>query len=335
MQSSNSRADSIEDMHVVFGGLGFIGLNLVQLLIQENQRCLIIDNRSMSQEVFESHFPDLAKIELLALDMTLSESWEVIREKCGSKKIFIWHLAANSDIAQGSQTAIPDVQNTFFTTVQLIESLKYFDCSGLVFASSSAVYGHIDSEIGFSEEQVCRPESFYGVAKLSSEHLLRISLQRLQIPLWIFRFANIVGAPATHGVIYDLLLKVRQDPGQLRVLGDGRQCKTYLHVQDLVNKMHELIGFQKGGIWNLGPGDDGILVSRIAEMISKHVAPNARISFGEQAFGWLGDVPVARMNCDKLLRDTVKVQFDSESAVHLAIHEIARQLGMEFKCVSA
>lgn len=66
-----------------------------------------------------------------------------------------------------------------------------------------------------------------------------------------------------------------------------------------------------------------------------HVAPNARIFFGEQVFGWLGDVPVARMNCDKLLRDTAKVQFNSESAVHLAIHEIAHQLGLEFKCVSA
>jgi UDP-glucose 4-epimerase len=331
---SNSNADSIEDMHVVFGGLGFIGINLVQLLIQDNKRCLVIDNRSISEELLSSHFTDLAKIELLALDMTLPESWETIREKCGSKKIFIWHLAANSDIAQGSQTSIPDVQDTFFTTVQLIESLKYFDCSGLVFASSSAVYGHVNSDIGFSEEQVCRPESFYGVAKLSSEHVLRISLQRLQVPLWIFRFANIVGAPATHGVIYDLLLKIRQDPSQLRVLGDGNQRKTYLHVQDLVEKMLELISFQKGGIWNLGPGDDGILVSRIVELISKHVAPNAKISFGEQAFGWLGDVPVARMNCDRLLRDTAKVQFDSESAVHLAIHEIAQQLGMEFKCVS-
>jgi UDP-glucose 4-epimerase len=193
----------------------------------------------------------------------------------------------------------------------------------------------VNSDIGFSEEQVCHPESFYGVAKLSSEHVLRITLQRFQIPLWIFRFANIVGAPATHGVIYDLLLKIREDPDQLRVLGNGSQRKTYLHVQDLVKKMLELISFQREGIWNLGPGDDGILVSQIAGMISMHVAPNASISFGEQAYGWLGDVPVARMNCDKLLKDTAKMRFGSESAVHLAIHEIAQQLGMEFKCVSA
>lgn len=330
----NSSSGKFIGINLVLGGLGFIGSNLVGDLVGRGERCLVVDNEILGSLKF-INFPEVeSKVKVLNLDLSLQQGWEEISKHLVNERVRVWHLAANSDISLGSKTAEPDYQNTLQTTVLLAENLKNFRCDGLIFASSSAVYGIPNGDVGYREDQNCIPESFYGTCKLASEHILRITCKRLLIPLWIFRFANIVGSPATHGVIFDLIRKLVEDSSKLQVLGNGEQLKTYMHVKELILLMHEFLKFSDGGVWNLGPGDRGIAVKDLARLVVQHISPNAQINFGEQATGWLGDVSIAMMNCEKMKRDLDFSQMGSSKSVHKAIHEIADQLRIGTLCDS-
>ena len=321
--------------HIVLGGLGFIGSRLVTELIQQNQNCLVIDDESLGSKYNLLSLQNHPNLTIIFGDATDETIWHSAADWTKDSEILIWHLAANSDISAGSQNSELDVKNTFMTSVLLSRFIAKIQCKGVVFASSSAVYGELNSKTGFLEDQICTPQSYYGAAKLSSEYFLNITLSRQDIPLWIFRFANIVGVPATHGVIYDLIRKLSIASDQLQVLGDGKQCKTYLEVSDLISVMLTLVKDSATGIWNLGPGDEGITVAEIAQMIIDHVSPNAILVFGSDSRGWLGDVPIAKMNCSKL-EQVLRRSFPSSAmAVHTAIHAIAIQLEIEFQCHNA
>jgi UDP-glucose 4-epimerase len=320
--------------HIILGGLGFIGSRLVTELIRQNQICLVIDNESLGSTINLSLVEGHPNLTIILGDAAEEATWQSALKWTNDSAVFVWHLAANSDIAAGSSNSHLDVKNTFMTSVLLTDFIKDVKCTGVVFASSSAVYGELNSENGFLEEQVCTPQSYYGAAKLSSEYFLNIALSRRDIPFWIFRFANIVGSPATHGVIYDLLKKLSMDLSNLQILGDGNQCKSYLEVNDLVSTMLTLVTNSATGIWNLGPGDRGITVAEIAQLVVNHVAPNATLHFGIEPRGWLGDVPIAKMNCSKLEKLVGKNFPSSKQAVHVAIHEIASQLELEIQCLN-
>jgi len=321
--------------HIIVGGLGFIGSNLVNELILAGQKCLIIDNEYLGSLKNLGPVKTNTDFDLIIGDAAERNVWNLAAEWSENSGVLIWHLAANSDIAAGSSSSLSDIHNTLMTSVMLSESIRNLECKGLVFASSSAVYGELNSEIGFVENQQCLPQSYYGMSKLASEHLLGITLSRAQIPYWIFRFANIVGSPATHGVIYDLILKLIENPVSLEVLGDGKQCKTYLNVAELILMMINLVSSSNTGIWNLGPGDVGISVAEIAQLVVDHAAPEAILNFGEEDRGWLGDVPKARMNCSKLEAVIGNGHLSSGNAVHSAVHAISVQLGVNFICPSA
>ncbi len=320
--------------HIVLGGLGFIGSRLVHELLRLNQIVLVIDNESLGSVENLISLKEHPNITIISNDALEESTWHFARDWAKTSETLVWHFAANSDIAAGSSNSKLDVRNTFLTSVHLSEFIPKLNCKGVVFASSSAVYGGINASDGFFEDQACMPQSYYGATKLASEHLLGIALSRLAIPFWIFRFANIVGSPATHGVIYDLLQKLSKDKIDLQILGDGKQRKTYLGVSDLISSMFTLVSKSEFGTWNLGPGDDGIAVAEIVEILIEHVAPNARLHFGTDSYGWLGDIPIAKMNCSKLESTIGKCLPSSHFAVHSAIHEIALQLEMSFVCHS-
>lgn len=320
--------------HIVLGGMGFIGSRLVIELIRLNQFCLVIDNESLGSLENLSPIATHPNLTTISNDALEESTWQLASKWVNDSDVFVWHLAANSDIAAGSTSSSLDVRNTLMSTVHLSEFITKINCKGVVFASSSAVYGDINAQDGFLEDQQCQPRSYYGATKLASEHLLEIATSRLSIPLWIFRFANIVGSPATHGVIYDLLQKLSKNQNDLYILGDGNQRKTYLGVFHLISCMLTLVGKSKSGVWNMGPGDNGITVAEIARLITEHAAPDAKLHFGTDPYGWVGDISIAKMNCFKLENEMRKSLPGSELAVHSAIHDIASQLEISFTCRS-
>jgi len=308
--------------HLIIGGAGFIGSNLANLLAKSGENVQVVDNLSNGNQSF---LEPLSQIKLLVGDVNQKSTWKKIEENLRGKEVFIWHLAANSDIQKGATDTEFDFQNTLKTTLSVIENMDQFKVKGIVFASSSAVYGEVNQYP--SESDSLDPVSFYGTSKLASENFLKIKCKISGTPLWIFRFANVVGTPSTHGVILDFCKKLNADMTILNVLGNGSQTKAYIHVDDLLNVISKVtIKFPQGGTWNLGPLDEGISVREIAELVCTCLSPTAKISYGESTKGWFGDISHIVLNSKRLAEDLDSDLPSSKNAVVKAISEICKQV---------
>ena len=164
--------------------------------------------------------------------------------------------------------------------------------------------------------------------KLASEAQITAALESHGEHASIFRFPNVVGAPATHGVIFDFIHKLRANPARLDVLGDGTQQKAYLHVSDLVEAMLFIAQqrAEKVAIVNIGPSDAGVTVKTIAESVRNAVSPDAQIVYGQGNKGWVGDVPRFRYATTRLADMGWKPRLNSAQAVQQAIADIVETL---------
>jgi UDP-glucose 4-epimerase len=242
----------------------------------------------------------------------------------------VWHLAANSDIPAGVANIDVDLKDTFLTTVEILQCMKSNKIGKLYFASSSAIYGDLGDQPLHESIGPLLPISNYGAMKLASEALISAAAESYLERACLFRFPNVVGVPATHGVILDFVRKLITTGNNLEVLGNGTQQKAYLHVSDLVAAM--LLVRSRSEIAkvfpiNIGPVDAGVCVRWIAEQVVKRVAPSACIQFGTDNRGWVGDVPKFHYLTDKLQTMGWKPVLGSEAAVLRAIDEVACQEG--------
>lgn len=317
-------------INLILGGAGFVGSNLIRRILELDQKVVALDNLTLGKIKYLDL--DNPRVKFVFASLDDPTCWEHISNQLENEKVFIWHLVANSDIKVGSESPEPDIRNTLNTTLHLLENISSLgEVVGIAFSSTSAIYGEVNAYP--NENSYPNPISFYGSAKLSSELFLKNICAQLQIPLWIFRFANVVGAPATHGIIFDLIKKISNDSGHMQILGDGNQQKAYIHVEDLVYAMVYLVqNFSKGGIWNVGPTDNGISVREIVEMICRHFDGIPDPSYGTSDRGWVGDIPRIIIDSSKMNNDLQKKIRSSHNAVHQAIHDIASQFSVEITC---
>jgi len=323
------------DFQIVVGGLGFIGCNLIERF-SESTRLICVDDGSNSADTyFEACLRNRTNLHIYRGDINDDDLIVRIAEFTKARSVFIWHLAANSDIKRSADSPSIDFERTLRTSISVIKFAQILDTKGIAFASTSAVYGiQKNPSLPVCESAQKSPVSYYGSAKLASEMFFDIFSKFTGVPLYIFRFANIVGAPATHGLIFDMMQRLKLGKNELFVLGDGNQRKSYLHVKDLILDMIELVSLDKPGIYNLGPGDSGISVKEICDLILIHVAPHATISFQDTATGWPGDIPIILLSNSKrntLVARNLPTSFDS---IHGAIHAIAKQFQLRTKCAS-
>jgi UDP-glucose 4-epimerase len=202
----------------------------------------------------------------------------------------IIHLAANSDIKNGSLNCSLDFEDTLITSIVLSEVLKLQKIDYLFFSSSSAVFGIKDNPISDSPIEMCFPISYYGWAKLASEKILRESARDFGTKFLCFRFPNVVGPNPTHGILYDLKKKLENDNLTLEVLGNGSQTKPYLHIDDLVDIFFLFWQSIEAGTYNVGP-NDLITVKEIVDIICSSLGISPNLIWGLTNQGWKGDVP--------------------------------------------
>ena len=319
---------------IIAGGAGFIGINLIKELIKKKSRLIILDNFSNGKKSFLDKLKN--RYEFTVIDCNLAIIDEVdnaIKKIINQFEIIneIWHLAANSDIPSGISNPKIDLQNTFMTTFNLLEMSRKYSVRNFYFASSSAVYGdhgnkNIDENTG-----PMMPISNYGAMKLASEAQCFAAFESYLDKLRIFRFPNVVGTPATHGVIFDFINKLKKNPTRLDVLGDGTQQKSYLHVSDLVKGMIHLSEIKLvssyNPIFNMGPEEDSVKVKWIAEQVVSKFSPNAKIVYGKNKRGWLGDVPRFSYNTQKAKKFGWNPSMNSEQSIKIAIDEIIKDIG--------
>lgn len=314
---------------LITGVAGFVGCNLARALISQGRAVVGLDNfcrgklsnieQLLGQEKFSFAEVDLSDLNAYRKALERAHSRMPINE--------IWHMAANSDIPAGVFDARVDLRDTFMTSFNTLELMKEFKIGVLAFASSSAVYGNLGDVELVEDSGPLFPISNYGAMKLASEAAISAAAESFLQEAYIFRFPNVIGTPATHGVILDFIRKLKATPRNLVVLGDGTQTKSYLHIEDLIDAM--LFIRERAGehlnYFNIGAGDSGITVHDIAEQVVAMVAPHASITYGQGNKGWVGDVPKFRYSVEKLHKLGWRPQMDSVAAVRRAVQQITEQ----------
>ena len=244
---------------------------------------------------------------------------------CEEKITHIVHLAANSDIQASAGNPQIEFDCTMKTTWSILLTMKKTGVKNLFFASTSAVYGQMIHE-SFDEEDVLNPISYYGGAKMASEAFIRSFSFMNDFNVLIFRFPNVIGPHLTHGVFFDFINRLRKNPTCLTVLGNGTQCKPYMHVYDLIEAIVSLFWENKGvNTYNVGV-ETATSVKTIANMVVQEMhLPNCKIVYGKTNEGWKGDVPKFAYSLKKIYSTGWKASMTSDEAALATIKEALKK----------
>lgn len=314
--------------HLITGGAGFIAVSVIRALLARKERVVAVDDLSRGRREFLAPFADDPNFAFVKLDCSEAVAVDRIAALHADGPFTdVWHLAANSDIPAGVADPRIDLQRTFMTTFVTLEAMRALTIPALHFASSSAVYGDLKNVAIAETSGPPEPISNYGAMKLASEAQIRAAAESWLDRADIFRFPNVIGVPATHGVLVDFVRKLHATPDHLDVLGNGTQQKIYLHVEDLVAAMLHIRDTVEGryNVFNIGPDDDGISVRDIAVAVRDAVSPGADIRFGEGNRGWVGDVPRFRYDIRKIAATGWRPTMGSKAAIRRAVEQIAAQ----------
>ena len=304
----------------VTGGAGFIGSHLVDKLIDKGNIVTIYDNLSSGKKQYVQQHLENDNFTFIKADLLNLK--RVKKEIKGHDAVF--HLAANPHVRLGEKQTDLDLKYETIATYNVLESVRANDIKKIVFSSSSVVYGETP-EISLTETYgPTLPISLYGAGKLASEGLISAFCGTFDLQAWIYRFANVVGTRGTHGVIVDFIEKLKKNPKELEILGDGKQCKPYLHVSDCVEGI--IFGLEhshdKINLLNLGCKTN-TTVTKIAEMVVEEMGLNdVSFKYTGGKRGWKGDVPRFQLDAGKMNKLGWNERYTSDEAVKKAIKEI-------------
>ena len=315
---------------LVTGGCGFIGSHLVDALLREGFIVRVVDDLSSGSRANVTQWEDHARFELVVGDLKSP----AVAEQGVEGVDLVFHLAANPDVRLGLIDPSAHFDENLLVTFNVLEAMRKSEGAGrVVFASTSTVYGEASVFPTPEAYGPLLPISVYGGAKLGCEGLISSYCHTFGFEGVLLRFANIVGPRAGHGVIVDFVRKLRENPKMLEVLGDGTQCKSYLHVSDLVSTFFVVMkSFGNSGrveAYNVGTLDK-VSVVRIAEIVCEELGlAKPRFRFSDSAGGgrgWKGDVKTMLLSVDKLLDLGWTPRLGSEGAVRQSCRELLESI---------
>lgn len=295
---------------LIIGGAGFVGHHLATYLSTRVETVIVMDK-----------CPDWPTLPQRVLQVQADVRNADFFSWCFQRTDVVFHLAANADIAAAATDPTIDFENGTVLTKHVLEAMRRNGVKRLFYMSGSGVYGdHGDREL--DERSVCIPISPYGASKLASEAMISAYCHMCGMQGRAFRFANIVGPGQTHGVGYDFIHRLKNNPKTLAILGDGKQSKSYIHVDDAIEALMKIEGYGD----RLAPftafnvaTDDYLTVEEIAFMASWATETRPVFEFSGGDRGWKGDVPVVRFNCGKIRRLGWKPLMTSREAMAKAL----------------
>jgi UDP-glucose 4-epimerase len=311
---------------LITGGAGFIATHLIENLIISSENYIVaIDNLSMCDEKNISKYFEYPNFTFHKVELTNIQELIQIFNKYNFS--IVYHLAANSDISRSFTNPIIDYTNTFNTTWNILEQLRINNIKQFIFASTSAIFGEVGDTLIDESYGPILPISHYGAAKLASEAFISSYAYNYDIDSLIVRFPNVIGEYSTHGVIYDFITRLKLNPNELVVLGDGKQEKSYLYVKDLINAIHYAWNFRlnKVDIFNIG-GIDTINVAEIANLVVQKIGLRTKITYSGGDRGWKGDVPKFSYDIKRILSTKWAPKLNSKEAVELTIKSLISEI---------
>ena len=308
---------------LVTGGAGFIGSHLVDALVSRGAEVTILDNLSSGKIDNISHHQGNPNVKFIKGDLLNPQDIELAVNDCE----IVFHLAANPDVRAGSSDPQSHFNQNVVATYNLLEVLRRkSEVRVLAFTSSSTVYGEAPTPTPEDYGEL-KPISVYGATKLACEALISAYAHSYGFRAIIYRLANIIGSRSTHGVIFDFIKKLSENPSELEILGDGTQKKSYLHVSDCIDAM--LLAIEKTSsqvdIFNIGSEDqiDVMTIARfvVEEMGLKNV--KFKLTGGiDGGRGWVGDVKHMLLDISKIKRLGWKPRYNSAEAIRRAVKEV-------------
>lgn len=306
---------------LVAGGAGFIGSHLIDALLAEGDSVVCVDNFFIGTKKNIEHLKDNPNFTFYEQDLTDLDAMLSIFEK--EKVDYVFHLAANSDIQASANEPMIEYKNTYSTTYIILECMRRNGVKKLFFASTSAVYGE-QYDVKLTEVGVdLKPISYYGGAKLGSEGIISSYAYMNDMSVLVFRFPNVIGPRLTHGVIFDFIKRLKEDPSHLRILGDGRQCKPYIYVLDLVDAIMKFKDVPQGvTLYNVGV-ETATTVTHIAEIVCEKMGlTGIPFEYTGGRGGWKGDVPMFAYDLTKIHEAGWTAKSTSDEAVEKTVESV-------------
>lgn len=281
---------------MVTGCAGFIGSSLVDMLLSHGVEVVGVDNLSTGQRSFLQNQNSLSGFQFAPLDLLGLENLKCTMKGCD----FVWHLAANADVRFGLQHPGKDLEQNTQATFNVLEAMRANGISKIAFSSTGSVYG--EAKVFPTPEDAPFPvqTSLYGASKLAGESLIQAYCEGFGFQSWIFRFVSILGERYTHGHVFDFYKQLRSDPSFLRILGNGKQRKSYLYIQDCLDAM--LLAVQKAkdkvNLFNLGV-DGYCQVNDSIGWICREMGVKPKFEYSGGDRGWVGDSPFIFLDTKK------------------------------------
>jgi len=290
---------SISTLGKVFitGVAGFIGSNLADRLLAEGCKVVGYDN-------FSTGFPEnlaaaVSRPEFVMIRGDLLDLPSLISAMAGCD--FVFHLAANADVRFGTEHPKKDLEQNTIATFNVLEAMRANGINRIAFSSTGSIYG--EPNVFPTPEGAPFPvqTSMYGASKLAGEGMIQAYCEGFGFRGWIFRFVSILGERYSHGHVFDFYKKLLEDPGRLHVLGNGRQRKSYLYIQDCVDAMHVAVekAAEKVNIFNLGT-DEYCEVNNSIQWICEYLEVQPELTYAGGERGWIGDSPFILLDCSRI-----------------------------------
>lgn len=301
----------------ITGGAGFIGSNVADRLLAQGHRVIVFDNFSTGQREFVEEalrHPDYELVEGDLLDReALSNAIQ------GSDVVF--HLAANADIRGGLEDPGRDLEQNTIATFNVLEAMRAHGVARIAFASSAAALG--EPSVFPTPENCAVPiqTSLYGASKMACEGLISAYCEGFGFEGYIFRFVSLLGERYPHGHVIDFMKALRADPTTLKILGDGTQQKSYLHIEDCISAMLGVIEKQTAldakhrvEIYNLGY-PEYITVATSVKWICQRLGLEPRLDYQGGERGWVGDNPFVFLDVSKMQQTGWEPQFTIRESI--------------------
>lgn len=305
--------------YIVIGGAGFIGSHVTKRLFKEEPEAQIYvyDNFSSGKQAHLQEIWDEERLHVIKADI---KDLDTLVQAIQGMDV-VYSLASNPDIAKAMVQPDIDFWEGTYLINNVIEAMRRNQVKKLIYASGSGVYGDVGATVTDEDFSPMLPSSTYGASKLACEAMICSYCHMFDMNAAAFRFANVVGPNQTHGVGYDFINRLLDNPKELRILGNGTQSKSYIYVEDIVNALrtvekNALEGYNYYNVATL----DHITVTEIADIVVRVMdLKNVEYQYTGGDRGWKGDVPVVRLDSKKMRSLGWSNRYTSQQAMELSV----------------